>query len=529
MNSKRLATLFKVNLLYANPQVTDQYRRKGKSGKKLTAALLRQYLLLSIVFVFTYGMMFITINLADYPGFFTFYLALFTMMAFTQSVSIIYNVFYESHDLADYLPLPFKKSEIFFAKFGIVALTLVPFVLPILSIFIITSLRDGMFLPVALVVSLILFLLFFALVFTFFLLVVSSITQTKVFLRHKAMLSTTLMIIATAGMIGGIFFLNNASSKATIEGTTLKDIPLLYPFYPFYQLLLRPLSLLSVVYLLGGLVLLALLLYVITTFVVPKFYRQVNITPKKKIHKQQKDGSFGNLGQQLLRYNLGLIKNPTLLMQFFSASILLPCCFLFPIVINNELTLSGLSYAFVGAAFVIGIVFSYLTLGPTALVSVLISLDKENFTFIKSLPLSLKGYLKAKLNFALFLQGAITSLLLLAAGIFLDLPLLLLLFLLAGNLFGLLLGSWYYFYRDYRLLTLNWTTINQLFTRGGGNFTRAFILLGTYLVGAIVAGAIIFLTMWQPVTGNLVVLFAALIAATTFYLHYRKVFWRTLS
>ncbi|WP_071130573.1 hypothetical protein [Enterococcus timonensis] len=530
MNRKKLAILFNVNLLYANPQTTDQQRKKGKKGRKLFRSLLNQYILLSVIFVLSYSVMFISIDLANYPGFFTMYLALFALMAFAQSVSVIYNVFYESHDLEDYLPLPFKQSEVFFAKFGIVAVTIFPFVLPILAIFLVTTLRSNILLPVAVLWSLVLFFLFFALMFSFYLLVVASLTQTKVFLRHKSIFSTAMMFLSSLGMIAGIFYINNASEYTTdAQGVlVLKDQPTLLIFAPFHQLAVHPATLTSLLIFVACLALLALLLFLIVKIVIPKFYLQANITPAKKAHKIKENTTPQTISRQLLTYNFNLIKDPTLLMQFFSSSIIIPAAFIMPFAISSGLGLGQLDWKFTGVSVLVGAVFAYLATGNASIVSVIISLDRENFNFIKSLPFSLRHYLKIKYWFAASFQGLLTGVIMLIGGIALHLPWFLTVGLVAGNLLGTIIFSWYAFYRDYRLLTLNWTNITQLYSRGGGNFSRMLVLLVGTFVGILAIVLLALLSNIWPIVGNLLVLIGIVLAAFIAATHYEKVFWKKL-
>lgn len=528
MNKKNFKTLFNVNLLYANPQYTAQLRKKGKKGKKLFRGLLNQYLLLAVVFVVAYSSMFFTVDLSNYPGYFTMYMALFALMAFAQSVSVIYNVFYESKDLEDYLPLPFKQGEVFFAKFSIVALTIFPFALPTLGIFIVTTVRAGLPLPLALLWSLFLFIVFFALIFTLYLLAVSSLTQTKIFLKHKNIFSTLMMLLSTGGMIVGILYINQSSNNYDEHGMrVLVDRPKLAPFYPFFKMATEPLGLFSILSLLFAFVLLAFLLYLIVTFIVPKFYLQSHVTVVQK-RKSRKKGDKRSLSQQLFSYNVNLIKDPTLMMQFFTSSVILPICFAFPLAFSGALNLGNLSWKYAGVALMVGAMFAYLGTGNTSLVSVMISLDRENFDFIKSLPLSLKKYLQIKFWFATAFQGLLTGILMLVCGAFLKLPPLLIVTLILGNLLATLLCAWFYFYRDYRLLTLNWTNITQLFSRGGGNMVRMLTLMGGMFGGTLLTVLLGVLCTFSPILGNSLVGVTALVALSIFYFHYEKVFWKKL-
>lgn len=70
MNKRQLLTLTSVNLRYANPQVTDKARKKGKSGTQLTRYLIQQYVLSGFVFLVIYGLTMIALDFSRLPGFF---------------------------------------------------------------------------------------------------------------------------------------------------------------------------------------------------------------------------------------------------------------------------------------------------------------------------------------------------------------------------------------------------------------------------------------------------------------------------
>ena len=111
MNKRQLLTLTSVNLRYANPQVTDKARKKGKSGTQLTRYLIQQYVLSGFVFLVIYGLTMIALDFSRLPGFFTYYVALFGVLGFSQGISSIFNVFFDSQDLPAYLPLPSGKQK----------------------------------------------------------------------------------------------------------------------------------------------------------------------------------------------------------------------------------------------------------------------------------------------------------------------------------------------------------------------------------------------------------------------------------
>ncbi|MEG3032701.1 MAG: ABC transporter, partial [Enterococcus sp.] len=161
--SKQLKALIAVSLRYSNPQVTDRLRKKGR--KNLSQAIINQYLLSGLVFLAVYGSMLFMTNFAKMPGTFTYFATLFSLLGLSQGVSVIYNIFFESKDLGSYLPLPFKQSQIFIAKNIVVALSVVPFIIPLLVLFFLTSLKSGLNIILALFISVALFIVVLLILF----------------------------------------------------------------------------------------------------------------------------------------------------------------------------------------------------------------------------------------------------------------------------------------------------------------------------------------------------------------------------
>lgn len=69
MRKQQFLTLTSVNLRYANPQLTDKARKKGKAGSTLTSYLLFQYAFSGVVFLLVYGLTMITLDFSQMPGF----------------------------------------------------------------------------------------------------------------------------------------------------------------------------------------------------------------------------------------------------------------------------------------------------------------------------------------------------------------------------------------------------------------------------------------------------------------------------
>src|SRR5699024_10612812 len=103
------------------------------------------------------------------------------------------------------------------------------------------------------------------------------------------------------------------------------------------------------------------------------------------------------------------------------------------------------------------------------LFSIIISLDRGNFSMIRSLPISIKGYLKIKFIFAYLIQIIINSILIVIFSIVLKINLIMMCAMFIGSLLGSYLVGLAYFREDYKNRVENWNNIDELFNRNGGS------------------------------------------------------------
>ena len=120
MNWNHVWELFKINLLYANPQAVTNLQKRQEKKKKanfsIVNAMLRQQLLILVVFTVVYSYLFVGVDYKANPGVLTLYLLTFSIMGLLQTFTALYSTFYDSKDSKAYLPLPLKPSEVFLAK-----------------------------------------------------------------------------------------------------------------------------------------------------------------------------------------------------------------------------------------------------------------------------------------------------------------------------------------------------------------------------------------------------------------------------
>ncbi|OTN77750.1 hypothetical protein A5886_002851 [Enterococcus sp. 8G7_MSG3316] len=526
MRKQQLLMLTRINLLYASPQTTDKARKKGKSGKKLTRYLLWQYGLSGLTFILIYGVTMMSMDFSQMPGFFTYYVALFGILGFSQGITTIYNVFFESQDLPAYLPLPFRQIEIFAAKITVVFLTVAPFVFPMMVLFLLTGFRAQLFFVATILLSIVLFLLAVVIIFSICSLIVFGLTRTKFFLKHKKLVTTLLLVVTMVVVMAGVLMLNQVNTYDT-EIIDRSGIAFLRPFF---YVMTTPFQLNGLLSLVGVLAISVFLIAALYWLILPKFFDQVAAAAPNQGNVTRKHKTGRNLNQLLFNYNSQLIRDPNLIMQVFSSSLMMPIIFLLSFVFTGIFRLDQLDERFLGVLFVAGGALAALMVNPTSFVSNLISLDQENFLFVRSLPLSMKTYLKAKFQFGLFVQIVLAVLVSLAAMRLLQAPLLLGIAFVLGAVWSTLLMSSHYFARDYRLLLLQWTNISQLFTRGAGSLGLALVTIGTMVLAAILIAAYAFAaTMFDFWLLNLPV-FALLLAITgAVLLHIHHKFWRRFS
>ncbi|MGF7326068.1 ABC transporter [Enterococcus faecium] len=467
MYKRQLLELIRVNLLYVNPQLTNKAREKGKKGKRLTIYLLSQNLFSGLIFLLIYGFAMFAMNFVKLPGFFTYYVALFGMLGLTQSISVIYNIFFEGNDLQVFLPLPFGQGQVFSAKILVVALTIIPFVFPLLVMFILTGWRADLGILLTIIISILLFSLFLIILFCLASLIVFGLARTAVFKKHRKTVSSILLGSSMLIAFAGIMWMNHQTGTIENELTDRHPISILLPFYDAASQPLSQQGLLGW----GILAITALGFFLaVKQLIVPKLTEQLTDSNSefkiKRTHKKNQ-----NVHQLLFSYNAQLVKEPNLIMQVLSSSLLTPIIFILAFALGGEIKLTDLDNKLIGVVFLVGIA--------------------------------------------------------LLSGLSFQLPLFFIPSLLFGSLFGCYLLSLRYFARDYRLLLLNWTNINQLFNRGSGSLGLVATMMGSLIISIILIVLYGMLALFYPFwLVNIPVIGLVLILSALWIVYYQRTFWK---
>ena len=303
MNKQQLIELIRVNLLYVNPQMTNKAREKGKKGKSLSRYLMLQFVLSGLAFLLIYSVTMFAVDFNRMPGFFTYYVALFSLLGLSQSISVIYNIFFEGTDLQAFLPLPFRQSQLFLSKILVVAMTIAPFVFPLLVLFLLTGWRAQHFFLVTIFFAFLLFALFLILLFCIASLLVFGLAQTSLFKKHKKAVTSPLLGGSMVIAVVGIMWMNHQTVDISVG---LADRQPLVFLLPFYHVMNHPFSTNGLLNLGIILVTVLVLLFAIRSLIVPKLTDQLtaSTTEVKAKCKHKKDQT---LRQLLFNYNICLL------------------------------------------------------------------------------------------------------------------------------------------------------------------------------------------------------------------------------
>ena len=523
MNWNHVWELFKINLLYANPQAVSSLQKRQEKKKKanfsIVNAMLRQQLLILILFTVLYSYLFIGVDYKANPGVLTLYLLTFTVMGLLQTFTALYSTFYESKDSKVYLPLPLKPSEVFLAKTLSGFMVGMTFMVPILSLLILAYWQfiGPLGIPVGIVVFLI--SLFVNLVLSVILsnsigtLIVRSSRQKL----YSAILMTlsTILIMLPIMMIG---FLNGY-----IKGAGHADFPLFPYLRGYYDIVTAPLSMEALINLYLPLVLVLTLAYWFYKVRMPRYFHEAIYNQKAR--KTQAKAVTRSQRQVLVRHHLSTLGNSTLIINTYVVPVL------YMIMLGGgAVFLKDLGPDYFGLMLLVGVAFGFFSAQPTSFLGVATSLEGTNFDFIRSLPINTGDYLRQKFWLFYSLQVGIFLLLGGVGLLFLARlhPVLVLSFILGFLVTTYLVGS-YFFERDLKLLEVNWQEVTQLFNRGGGQWLYMGIFILTIFIAALLGGIVFFVSkVWIAFAVNAITAVVLTLIALILYLFVDRRRWKRI-
>ncbi|MST62367.1 hypothetical protein FYJ71_05165 [Peptostreptococcus anaerobius] len=496
--------LFFINLLYANPSYTSSLKKKHKyryNPKLIYSDILKySYILGTIIMVVVYTPIFIPINFSVLPFLLDYSLGFFLLMNILQTFTFFFNVFYESRDSESYMPLPIPEKMVFTAKMAVIGLATAQLSIPILPLVIVFNVYNGMNIVLSLIYGILAFIIFGGAVVAINSLLMQFMVKTAILSKFKTSIITFMSLAGIFLNVFVIFKLQRYNSNISQE--VLKKGKVVF----------GPISKLMANGVLQGIMLLVIAVVVIAVILFvsrgseKSFYSSVRL-----IQGNTKSGKNGNARKRnilssynsdnentkggivfdgedtvrdsvvqrtrkkrfkkakfgMFRYNLGLINDSTLITQSIVLPSFMPVMTIAPMMISNSAEITNVfrnnQIVFVLLIpLAIGLIVSIY---PTNLCSVIVSLDRENYNYFMALPIDRRKYFFSKLQFSLLFTILVPLIMMIGLFWYLKINILL-------SIVGILVlivvtasASIHWLIFDYKNVLINWHSVNEIQNR----------------------------------------------------------------
>ena len=538
MRFNRILTLVKTNLIFATqPAQLQNYRKKQAKNPSKPVNVAMKTLMQQLLFAVMFGALFGipgAISGRSYPPLqFGTTVFLFLMILISQALPAIYNVFYESKDFESYLPYAFTELEVVLGKsFSIVVATLQG-LLPIVMLFGIHVYFSGGFILFTIPIALLGVLIFSAIVYLLMFLLCFFLAKIPLFRKYQSVIANILVFVISLGAIIGYQFMASRSMVNTV--LTGKMPAFIQPVLAFYNAILDPFDM-SVYPMIGFVILVFVAILLLVKFIVlPNFYEAVSQTSSSKVKvervkQMELDGSKLST-KFVIRYTLRQLMEGSVLTQTIISAGILPYLLLIPAVFSFSGGPTGFSFmnllnlnTFLPFAMLITFIAGFNT-GGNNLLAVGISLERENYYYLKVLPFDMHQFLERKFWILFAIQSVIPVILMTVICTVLRLPIYMTLgIILSWGIISLGLSRWGYA-RDLKLFTPTWTNVIELLNRMRSGFKSVIfvVVLFGFIFGAVYL--LIHLPEWNRtfvwfITIAYVVLILGLSIFATFY--YKK-------
>ena len=489
MNLQAVRKLVKLNLLYAvAPAQLAAYRQKQEKNplKKIDIPkkILRSQLMIGLIYIAFFGVLNSLVNpIGNNPVLFANMISIFSAFTFSQSFIAFYNVFYESKDLTSYRPYAFREVEIILGKAISVMMVALMGLGPIIAYFIVLPIQYGkdFWYTIPLMIINCFILLVFLGVFIFTL--VHYLTSLSFFKKHKNIISN--ILLGFVSVFSGLLYIL-ISNHNTVSILTKQERAFIPPFEAFYAMILHPLSLDGMIGYIGWIGITVLLLVNIHYKILPTFYEKaMEVSSIQQYSKRVRSFSLDNFSKLVRKYHIQLMKEGSIIVQGIIAPSILPFLMLLPMIFS--VTREGVNltefftFRFLLSYLLFALLFAMTNSFGNNLTSIGFSLERDNFEYLKVLPIDMKKYAREKFKVLFLAQSSVPILLLSIVLLVLRMPVLLVLTIIV-TWFSISFGlSAWGFERDYRLRVPNWSNIVELQSRGN-KFLLGFLMFILFII-----------------------------------------------
>jgi len=500
MRFNRILTLVKTNLIFATqPAQLQNYRKKQAKNpsKPVNVAMktLTQQLLFAVMFGALFGIPGAMFGRSYPPLQFGTTVFLFLMILVSQALPAIYNVFYESKDFESYLPYAFTELEVVLGKSLSIVVATLQGLLPIVMLFGIHVYFSGGFILFTIPIALLGVLLFSSIVYLLMFLLCFFLAKIPLFRKYQSVIANILVFVISLGAVIGYQLMLTDSMVNTV--LTGKMPAFIQPVLAFYNAILDPFDM--TVYPMIGLVILAFvaIILLVKFIVLPNFYQAVSQTSSSKVKvervkQMELDGSKLST-KFVIRYTLRQLMEGSVLTQTIISAGILPYLLLIPAVLSfsgGPVEISFMNFlnlnTFLPFAMLITFIAGFNT-GGNNLLAVGISLERENYYYLKVLPFDMHQFLERKFWILFVIQSAIPVVLMTVICTVLRLPIYMTLgIILSWGIISLGLSRWGYA-RDLKLFTPTWTNVIELLNRMRSGFKSVIfvVVLFGFIFGAV--------------------------------------------
>ena len=500
MRFNRILTLVKTNLIFATqPAQLQNYRKKQAKNpsKPVNVAMktLMQQLLFAVMFGALFGIPGAMFGRSYPPLQFGTTVFLFLMILISQALPAIYNVFYESKDFESYLPYAFTELEVVLGKSLSIVVATLQGLLPIVMLFGIHVYFSGGFILFTIPIALLGALILSAIVYLLMFLLCFFLAKIPLFRKYQSVIANILVFVISLGaVIGYQFMVTNSMVNTVLTG---KMPAFIQPVLAFYNAILDPFDM-SVYPMIGFVILVFVAILLLVKFIVlPNFYEAVSQTSSSKVKvervkQMELDGSKLST-KFVIRYTLRQLMEGSVLTQTIISAGILPYLLLIPAVLSfsggpveiSFMKLLNLN-TFLPFAMLITFIAGFNT-GGNNLLAVGISLERENYYYLKVLPFDMHQFLERKFWILFAIQSIIPVILMTVICMVLRLPIYMTLgIILSWGIISLGLSRWGYA-RDLKLFTPTWTNVIELLNRMRSGFKSVIfvVVLFGFIFGAV--------------------------------------------
>ena len=489
MNLQAVRKLVKLNLLYAvAPAQLAAYRQKQEKNplKKIDIPkkILRSQLMIGLIYIAFFGVLNSLVNpIGNNPVLFANMISIFSAFTFSQSFIAFYNVFYESKDLTSYRPYAFREVEIILGKAISVMMVALMGLGPIIAYFIVLPIQYGKdfwdTIPLMIINCFILLVFLGVFIFT----LVHYLTSLSVFKKYKNIISN--ILLGFVSIFSGLLYIL-ISNHNMVSILTKQERAFIPPFEAFYAMILHPLSLDGMIGYIGWIGITVLLLVNIYYKVLPTFYEKaMEVSSIQQYSKRVRSFSLDNFSKLVRKYHIQLMKEGSIIVQGIIAPSILPFLMLLPMIFG--VTREGVNltefftFRFLLSFLLFALMFAMTNSFGNNLTSIGFSLERDNFEYLKVLPIDMKKYASEKFKVLFLTQSSVPILLLSIVLLVLRMPVLLVLTIIV-TWFSISFGlSAWGFERDYRLRVPNWSNIVELQSRGN-KFLLGFLMFILFII-----------------------------------------------